>query len=286
MKRLGELCQPLADYRYKRINHLLPEGIQKNETHLPSDITLQSHIGCTPLVEAIKLEEFCQKRKEGLMKSVKLEQILTNDVDDNGLMQGTPPLQGHSCNPDRPVSTAPMTTPVSHISHTKMIHNSLDMPDNRTPSDVQKVSISTLTTTTTTKEQPNVNVPLSEDKRRRPLSDLSSASEEARKLRQAQQRMRKEEWQRKHKQKATEGGQKEEQGIPGEGGGGGGGKELITDGMYCKHYALTSFTVFFFLILTTDDPAFWDNIILSQATEERTSKETINPASKRFRRSQ
>ncbi len=219
MKRKGELCQPLAEYRHKKVNHLLPTTprFSSNQVTVPvesaSDISLlSSNVGCTPPTDAIHLDDACKLKRKRLINCIKQE--------GECLLQSTSPLS-MTINSDNTATVIPSTlvTPVSAVSNKDEVKRSLSAAGKENNNNNEVV--------TTKQTTPLPVVSNSCLRRRDPSVPRSVESLDVLKLKQAQ---RKEEWRKKHKEKSEKDGESEDNGdkfmadI-------GGGDALITDGM-------------------------------------------------------
>ena len=213
------MCQPLSEYRYKRANHLLsstPQSSSTQQATVPvgstSDILVQSHVGCTPLVEAIQSDEICQMKRKRLIKK-----------EGENLLQSTPPSTMTRSGTTPATVSSTLTTPVSRSSSILKKDETKSVPSAEKENNNNMESVAKHTTP----------VSLSSScVRKRDSSIARPESLDIRKLRQAQ---RKEEWQKKHtcKQKSVkEGGPKGKGAETVMADRGSGGDALITDGTY------------------------------------------------------
>ena len=167
---------------------------------LTPDTLLLNHVGCTPLVDAIKADEFCQKQRENLVAAMKKER------DDTMLPQSIPsPSSKGSGIPELLSSGVPskitIATPKLHSPHQALTLKTIPRGEGLTPD-----------------KEPSSHQNSSCNKTRESLTgNNGTESLDARKQKQAQ---RKEEWQRKHKLKTQE-------------------KELVS-GEQDRHYVITT----------------------------------------------
>ena len=205
---MGELHPSLLEYRYNRLHNLLPSH-PPNFTHVTTSESQQietlpdSYVGCTPLIDALKAEEYCQLKRQRVMNSLQKE---NSNCLDSG--QSSSDVDAKTSLPTCPTSLN------STSSNTKAIQSLKQEPQTpvyqKTPirqsneggtSLTSSTCVSPCTTTdkgtpTVKETRPSVYVatPVSKD-------GWSNSIEDNRKLRLAQQKLKKQEWQRKRQQK-------------------------------------------------------------------------------------
>lgn len=209
------------------MNHLLPPDPPLYPSHAnPTRSSVNGvlaegdHVGCTPLIDAIKADEQCQRKKERLLKTLK------NEEASSSLLQNGTTISSRDTLNQTPsaVSTTSKATP--QLSHgQKKQPSTPEITTNYKPggggqSDKGKENSSQANVGIMTTP---VGIPST--------SKVTSENLDARKLRQAQ---RKEEWLRRHKQKDQEEIQNnmEIRDIHS----GGGEDALITDGNWVELY--------------------------------------------------
>ena len=240
LKNDGEIFPSLLEYRYNRLHQLLPPSSQIPQlfhsgggVHNTPD-SMTSHIGCTPIVEAIKSDEYRQQGRERVINSIKKEQ----ERMPSELTSDKPQSLHTSCvNHDSKQRLNPLSNKEDHaivnkqtarsyntrsIAHKqqrtamKQIHNSENDEMIGKDLTIQSGTKCVPTTPLSTGEGGSCGI-----------KGIEMTSEEARKLRQAQQRLRKEEWQRKHNIQKNGSGDITEENVVSDGV-----ENLITNGMY------------------------------------------------------
>lgn len=201
LKCMGELHPSLLEYRYNRLHNLLPSHppnfmhVTTSESH-QMETPPDSCVGCTPLIDALKAEEYCQQKRKRVINSLLKE---SNNCLDSG--QSSPDVDAKTSLPT--CSTSLNNT----ASNTKAIQSLKQEPQtpvyHKTPNSIRPSSEGATSLTSTDKGTPTgketrsnvyVATPVSKD-------GWSNSVEDNRKLRLAQQKLKKQEWQRKHQQK-------------------------------------------------------------------------------------
>ena len=201
LKCMGELHPSLLEYRYNRLHYLLPSH-PPNLMHVTTSESQQmetlpdSCVGCTPLIDALKAEEYCQQKRKRVMNSLLKE---SNNCLDSG--QSSSDVDAKTSLPTCSISLN------NTSSNTKVIQSLKQEPQtpvyHKTPNSIRPSSEGATSLTSTDKgtptgkeTSPNVYLatPMSKD-------GWNNSTEDNRKLRLAQQKLKKQEWQRKHQQK-------------------------------------------------------------------------------------
>ena len=229
-------------------NEHLQSSYRQFSSHTLGDVT---HIGCTPLVRALKTDDTLSKRQK-----IEQNQSTTSPGNSTALVSSRKLLR----------STEKDKVQSPHCSTT------LKQETPSTPS----LPVTALTSKTT---RLNImkNSDLSSDSRECDVveqlspeagSDGKASSEEVRRKRQEAQKLRKEEWQRKHQKRLTNEREDEKENKSSGDAGSAGSLDcddpLLTDGeLYVKFEALYC-SSFLFL---TDDPEFWARVLFSQSAD-------------------